>query len=342
MNKLRKQIHYSNATLSRVAQKATLLRNNEEEAAEEEEEEEDSEEEVSEEEDSEEENPEDNNNDIQCNIDIQCNNNDDFNDDDNSSNENFDIIDSDNNGTPNWILGEIESLNKKKRKAKFPMDHNQLVLSDKSNLTVGEFSRLMHRGCHEFNVTTAQELFFLKLVSATFPTAKFPVRRDSQRMITASKVTSYVEPAARMLQFDACINGCIIFSLKYCYHTRCPRCNSERFYQCSNIKCKFKSYDECPHDVDSIYRVARKLLYYRPIQQTLKELLSKPGFLMALNYKFIKAKDSNYEDVQDGINFKKHQNQMNKIYKRRKENEIGLQLKKVNIFISQFRRRRSC
>jgi hypothetical protein len=88
--------------------------------------------------------------------------------------------------------------------------------------------------------------------------------------------------------------------------------------------------------VDSIYRVARKLLYYRPIQQTLKELLSKPGFLMALNYKFIKAKDSNYEDVQDGINFKKHQNQMNKIYKRRKENEIGLQLKKVNIFISQF------
>jgi hypothetical protein len=39
MNRLlKKQIHYSKATLSRVAQKATLLRNNEEEAAEEEEE----------------------------------------------------------------------------------------------------------------------------------------------------------------------------------------------------------------------------------------------------------------------------------------------------------------
>jgi hypothetical protein len=66
----------------------------------------------------------------------------------------------------------------------------------------------------------------------------------------------------------------------------------------------------------------------------LYQLLEKPGFLLALNYRYVKSKNSNYEDVQDGNHFKKHEEQMNKNFDKKRKDDINLI--KVNIFISQF------
>jgi hypothetical protein len=135
MNKLlRKQIHYSKATLSRVAKKAknfiinepTLLRIiKEEEVVVEEEEEEDADEDDEEDEKEEEEDSEEDDSDVEEDYEDQIYdvNNNDIHQCNNKNND---------SSTPNyWILGEIENLNnKRRRKANFPIDHNQHVTDE--------------------------------------------------------------------------------------------------------------------------------------------------------------------------------------------------------------------
>jgi hypothetical protein len=237
--------------------------------------------------------------------------------------------------TPNMIFSMIEMMNSERKKFKVPFDHNHPV-SNGGNLTVGEFANQMQLGFSELKVTNAQELFFFKLINAAFPASNLPVKRDSHNNIVKSRLSSYVYPSNRMLKFDSCRNGCVVFTLELSELIRCPKCNKQRFYNCKHKSCRHKSYDECPHGVNSIYKTAKKLLFYRPILQTLKELLKKPGFLLALNYKFIKSIDSNYEDVQDGANYKKHENEMNRIFNIRNEKEKEKKLIKVNVLISQF------
>jgi hypothetical protein len=128
---------------------------------------------------------------------------------------------------------------------------------------------------------------------------------------------------------------------------RCPICNAPRYFNCKSKECRGrdKSYDECIHGHKG--RRAVKFLYYRPIISLFCELLEFPDFVQAVNYKYVKtpppppsAYDGEedfycYEDVSDGLNFKKNMNEMDENF-RKNQIEYDTPLIKINLLINQF------
>jgi hypothetical protein len=232
------------------------------------------------------------------------------------------------------ILQQIDVLQMKSNHFQFPEDDNN-PLDNRSFATKGEFARAFSELSSKIRLNISAQKDVLEFIQQFNPYQSLPIKISSAGNVI-SMIQNYVPPSNRLLQFDTCEDGCVVFSNNKRTQDlrRCPKCNLERYNQCILGSCKGVPYDNCPHS--DVGREAKKILYYRPLIPLLIKLLSKPEFILALNYKFVKQSDNNYEDVQDGHHYKENYAEMDTIYEEFCLKNPFQEWTKINILISQF------
>jgi hypothetical protein len=232
------------------------------------------------------------------------------------------------------ILQQIENIQMTLQRYQSP-DDDKIQFTDQSNATKGEFARAFSLMCSTLRLNNTEQITLLEFMQKFNPYQALPIR-TSNFGNTISTVQNYVPPSNRLLKFDACVAGCVVFvDKRYEHLRRCPTCNLKRYNKCILASCKSIPYDECPHS--DIGREATSFVYYRPIIPLLIKLLEKPDFIVALNYKFIKQNENNYEDVQDGQHYKDNYSEMDTIFSNFCRNDTSKnKWTKVNILICQF------
>jgi hypothetical protein len=239
----------------------------------------------------------------------------------------------DNNIIKNSILQQVDALQMKLKLFQCPED-DKIPLSNLCFRTKGEFARSYSEMCSTLRLDTSAQSTILEFMYNFNPNQSLPIK-ISENGNFISTVKNYVPPSNRLLEFETCIGGCVVYSDKRYQHLRrCPCCNLERYNECTLASCKKLKYDDCPHS--DIGREAKTYLYYRPIIPLLITLLDKPDFILALNYKFVKQFDNNYEDVQDGKHYKDNYAEMDEVYYDFCKKNSLQEWTKINILLSQF------
>jgi hypothetical protein len=88
----------------------------------------------------------------------------------------------------------------------------------------------------------------------------------------------------KVLSFDCCPNGCIVYCGINKDLINCPICQSERYYHCKKKNCISKPYDQMCLKHPQI-RSSKASISYRSIELLLFELVQLESFIPAINYK---------------------------------------------------------
>jgi hypothetical protein len=213
-------------------------------------------------------------------------------------------------------------------------DDDSEPFSVQSLATKGEFTRAYSEMCSTLRLNNLTQSKILEFMHKFNPSQSLPIKKSPIGNFI-STVKSYTPPSNRLLEFETCVDGCVVFSdVRYKNLRRCPVCRLKRFNECTLASCKGTLYDDCPHS--DVGREAKKYLFYRPLIPLLIKLLEKPDFIVALNYKFIKQFDNHYEDVQDGLHYKENYESMDAIYNDFCRKNSYQKWIKINILLSQF------
>lgn len=214
-----------------------------------------------------------------------------------------------------WIIAT-----KKEQLALSPDDaDNKLSQDGSSPLTKREFSEGICNIFQASNTSVEAQKQILQFIQRTFPAAAIPLHVSKRKNIIVD-VEQYNKPSIRMLTVSICPAGCCAFFANLSKETRCPRCNAERFTQCTHPSCKGLSYDGCIlHQLSG--RTPRKVMHYRPLLGLVIELLETSGFLDCLSWSFNKPAGECISDLMEAANPKKHLAAMHANYLRRCEND---------------------
>jgi hypothetical protein len=208
----------------------------------------------------------------------------------------------------------------------YKLPNNNLdKLHPMTNFTIGEFARDISSVLQRNLISAKGEAEIFGVLHKHFSQiAKLPMNLSKKNKVYVSTIHKYSEPQCLFKSFDICRNSCCVFVGELSNNIECPKC-----YECR--------YLEKNNKTDS--KTAALHLYYKPIIPLLHNLLSQPGFLSAVNYKYTYVnpnsnKNYKYTDISNGSNYKFHMNAMEENYKTKcnpKDNIIS-----VPILFSEF------
>jgi hypothetical protein len=162
------------------------------------------------------------------------------------------------------------------------------------------------------------------------PNLPWPVRNIKNRNY---KTLDFIPQDYRLLEFDVCSSRqhCCAFVGEYYDNTNCKICGTDRYKKC--WVCNKKNCSNYKHFK---YRTAFARVWYRPLYSLIYDLLHFKNFLMAINYKCADYDEKKYfrSDVRTGSNYKKHQQEMEKVFKNKYRNNEPITM--INLLISEF------
>ena len=143
-----------------------------------------------------------------------------------------------------------------------------------------------------------------------------------------------------MISIDVCVNGCIAFVGENERLKWCSKCQSPRFYPCSQSSCRDKSVEKCRHSISLL--TSRKQTFYFSMLALFDKLISRPRFRSLLStfqkefeyFRNGEVPHEEYKDVCDGAVAKAALLEMDANFKRKCKEEEGFE--KINLLLGIF------
>jgi hypothetical protein len=168
-------------------------------------------------------------------------------------------------------------------------------LHSKGDFANGIESILVNHKCTKLMENDLLKFLYNKLNSH----CNIPIKISSN-LNCSSDINKYSKKVQRILEFDSCPMGCCIFVGKYAQNIHCP-----------NPKCSADRYR-------SLGGTSIKKVYYRPIKPLIYQLMHTTGFLLALNYDYIKTSENEFRDIMCGTEPQKQLMEMSEQFKKKK------------------------
>lgn len=151
----------------------------------------------------------------------------------------------------------------------YPIDSYNIAGYGPSVVTKLEYTQQLNNIILKYQVPPDAVLEILLLTKSIAPSVNLPFHETvygNNRL----DIKKYVCNTNSSILIDVCEAECMIFIGNNQHLLHCSKCNSKRYYDCTETSCKNKSYETCDHR----NRKPRKTIIYRPIIPLLAQLLS--------------------------------------------------------------------
>ena len=187
------------------------------------------------------------------------------------------------------------------------------------------------------NMKESDIVNLLQILHDFYPFSKLPIKISKKGKII-SKLEDYNCSKIPILEFDVCINSCVVFSGEHSTSWYCPNCNSLRFTYCKKCRYQGKRKYECK----CIDRIPVKTVSYRPIKALIINLMNYESFRKLIDYEYFDMnlyfdRNQKHWDIKTSTVYKQNYNEMKKKFNDFNNSETDKnKYKMINIMISQF------
>jgi len=200
-----------------------------------------------------------------------------------------------------------------------------------------DFAKRLRNFVKMVNMKESDIVELLQIFKDFYPYSKLPIKISKKGNII-SKLEDYNCSKIPILEFDVCINSCVVFSGDHSTSWYCPNCNSLRFTFCKKCRYQGKQIYKC----NCIDRIPVKTVSYRPIKALVINLMNYESFRKLINYEYFNMnlyfdRNQKHWDIKTSTVYKQNYNEMQNKFNDFNKNEIDkTKYKMINIMISQF------
>ena len=200
-----------------------------------------------------------------------------------------------------------------------------------------DFAQRLRNFVKKVNMKESDIVELLQILNDFYPYSKLPITISKKGNII-SKLDDYNCSKIPIMEFDVCINSCVVFSGDYSTSWYCPNCNSLRYSFCKKCRYQGKQKYKC----NCIDRIPVKTVSYRPIKALVINLMNYESFRKLIDYEYFNMnqyfdRNQKHWDIKTSTVYKQNYNEMKNKFNDFNKNEIDKnKYKMINIMISQY------